>query len=228
MELREAGHDGEVVLFAEEPEVPYERPPLSKGYLQGEDSRESTYVQARSGTPSTTSTSGSANLSRASTWRVRPCDLETGATPFDRLLIATGARPRTLDLASTDAIDVRYLRTLTDSTGLRERLGPGRHLLVLGGGWIGMEVAASARTLGTTVTVVEPAELPMLAALGADVAARFAECTAPTAWTCGWTPDSTGSTVALPCSATDHGSSRTPCSWGSARFPTTSSPVPQA
>jgi 3-phenylpropionate/trans-cinnamate dioxygenase ferredoxin reductase subunit len=174
-ELREIGHEGEVVVFAEEREVPYERPPLSKGYLQGQAGRESTYVQApewyaehdvdlRVGEP------------------VETIDLEqqtvrssTGTTRFDRLLIATGARPRTLDLAPTGQIDVGYLRTLSDSTALRERLGPGRHLLVLGGGWIGMEAAASARTLGTTVTVVEPAELPLLAALGPEVAARFAE-----------------------------------------------------
>ena len=72
-----------------------------------------------------------------------------GGTAFDRLLLATGARPRRLDLAPTDGIEVRYLRTLADSTALRERLGAEHHLLVLGGGWIGMEVAASARTLGT-------------------------------------------------------------------------------
>ena len=135
MELREAGYDDEIVLFAEEPEVPYERPPLSKGFLQGENSRESTYVQPREwyaehdvelrlGEP-------------VDEHRPRGADraLEAGHHPFDKLLIATGARPRTLDLASTDAIDVRYLRTLADSTALRERLGPERHLLVLGG-WL--------------------------------------------------------------------------------------------
>jgi len=97
------------------------------------------------------------------------------STSFDRLLIATGARPRRLDLPTVDGIAVTYLRTLDDSAALQERLGPLHHLLVLGGGWIGMEAAASALTLGTTVTVVEPAEQPLLNALGQEVARRFAE-----------------------------------------------------
>lgn len=175
-ELRESGFDGDVVLLAGEAEVPYERPPLSKGYLQGEKSRESTYVvprewyeehdvDLRTGEP------------------VEALDLDgqavrtaAGSTPFSRLLIATGARPRTLDLHAPDGgPQVLYLRTLGDATALHERLGPGRHLLVVGGGWIGMEAAATARTLGTTVTVVEPAEQPLLAALGPQAAARFAD-----------------------------------------------------
>ena len=175
VELREAGYDDEIVLFAEEPEVPYERPPLSKGFLQGEKERESTYVRPREwydehgvdlrlGEPVT-----SIDLDELT---VRS---DAGDTAFDRLLLATGARPRRLELAPTEEIEVRYLRTLADSTALRERLGAEHHLLIIGGGWIGMEVAATARTLGTRVTVVEPAEQPLLAALGAEVASRFAD-----------------------------------------------------
>jgi NADPH-dependent 2,4-dienoyl-CoA reductase/sulfur reductase-like enzyme len=173
-ELRDAGYDGEIVLFGEETEVPYERPPLSKGFLQGKDSRESTYVQTREWYDE------HAVELRLGT-RVESLDLEAQTvrtadedTPFDQLLFATGARPRTLDLGAADAFDVRYLRTLDDSSHLRERLGPGHSLLILGGGWIGMETAASARMAGGDVTVVEPAEQPMLAALGAEVAGRFA------------------------------------------------------
>ncbi len=174
-ELREAGHEDEVVLFAGEPEVPYERPPLSKGYLQGQESRESTYVQSREWYDEHNVDLRLGEPVEALDLNEKTVRSSRGATPFHRLLLATGARPRTLDLHSTDEIDVRYLRTLPDSTGLHERLGAGRHLLVLGAGWIGMEAAASARTLGTTVTVVEPAELPLLAALGPEVAGRFAE-----------------------------------------------------
>ena len=175
VELRDAGYDDEIVLFAEEPEVPYERPPLSKGFLQGEKDRESTYVRPREwydehgvdlrlGEPVT-----SIDLDELA---VRS---EEGDTAFDRLLLATGARPRRLQLARTEEIEVRYLRTLADSTALQERLGAEHHLLVIGGGWIGMEVAATARTLGTRVTLVEPAEQPLLAALGPEVATRFAD-----------------------------------------------------
>jgi NADPH-dependent 2,4-dienoyl-CoA reductase/sulfur reductase-like enzyme len=172
-EIREAGSDREVVVFAAEPDVPYERPPLSKGYLHGDESRESTYVQAPEWYAE-----HDVDLRRGET--VEGLDLEgqtvrtsAGTTPFDRLLLATGARPRTLALESTSAVQVCYLRTLADSTALRERLGPDHHLLVLGAGWIGMEAAATARTLGTSVTVVEPAPHP-LAALGPEVAERFA------------------------------------------------------
>ena len=172
--LREHGYDGDLVLFAEEPHVPYERPPLSKDLLRGEKEAEATYVQqaewygendvvVRTGTP------------------VNAVDLEAetvhtsvGETPFSALLLATGARPRTLPIEPTASVEVRYLRTLDDATRLKDRLGTDRRLLIVGAGWIGMEVAASARQLGTAVTVVDPAEQPLVAVLGPEIGARFA------------------------------------------------------
>lgn len=175
-ELRDLGHDGDVVVMTEEPHVPYERPPLSKGFLVGEKDAESTYVQP----PGWYAEHGVDLRTGAKVIGLDPdahtVHTEAGATTaYSSLLLATGARPRRLDLEPTDEIEVRYLRTLDDAHRLRELLGDGRRLLVAGGGWIGMEVAASARVLGTTVTLVEPAAQPLLAALGAEVGARFAD-----------------------------------------------------
>jgi 3-phenylpropionate/trans-cinnamate dioxygenase ferredoxin reductase component len=174
-ELRELGYDGDLVVVAEEPHPPYERPPLSKELLQGRKDAEATYVQ-----PLDWYAEHEVDLRSG----VRATAIDTGARTveigdgehlgYSSLLLATGARARRLPLLSTDQVEVRYLRTLDDALGLRDRLGDGRNLLVVGGGWIGMEAAASARQLGTTVTLVEPAEQPLLAALGAEVGARFA------------------------------------------------------
>jgi 3-phenylpropionate/trans-cinnamate dioxygenase ferredoxin reductase subunit len=174
-ELRDAGYDGKVVLFAEESHVPYERPPLSKGFLQGKDTAESTFVQ-----PAEWYAAHHVDLrTGVRVVGIDPAEhtvrTDTGETAYSSLLLVTGARARRLPLEPTESIDVRYLRTLEDSAGLRESLGPERRLLVLGGGWIGMEAAASARQLGATVTLVEPAEQPLLGALGAELGARFAE-----------------------------------------------------
>ncbi|HEX2893521.1 MAG TPA: FAD-dependent oxidoreductase [Marmoricola sp.] len=172
--LRELGYDGDLVLFADEAHLPYERPPLSKDLLRGEKEPESTYVQpaewyadhdvvVRTGHP------------------VIGLDLENdvvhtdvGETPFASLLLATGARARTLPIEPTHAVEVHYLRSLDDAERLRDRLGEGHRLLVVGAGWIGMEVAASARQLGTAVTVVDPAEQPLMAVLGPEIGRRFA------------------------------------------------------
>jgi 3-phenylpropionate/trans-cinnamate dioxygenase ferredoxin reductase component len=173
-ELRDLGYDGDVVLLAGEPHVPYERPPLSKAFLVGDTSAESTYVHpaewyAEHGIDLRTGV----NVTRIDT-ETHTVTTTEGTVAWSRLLLATGARSRRLPLESTDAVDVRYLRTLDDSVALRDQLGDGRRLLVVGGGWIGMEVAASAHQLGTTVTVVEPAQQPLLAALGPEIGARFA------------------------------------------------------
>lgn len=173
-ELRDAGYDGDLVVLAEEHHVPYERPPLSKAVLRGEKPVESAYVH-----PSSWYAEHDVVVRTGS--RVTAIDpvgqtvsSEVGETPFSALLLATGSRVRTLPIEPTDRIEVRYLRSVDDATGLHDRLGPDRRLLVLGAGWIGMEAAASARQLGTAVTVVDPAEQPLLAVLGPEVGARFA------------------------------------------------------
>jgi len=175
-ELREQGYDGELVVMAEEAHPPYERPPLSKGLLQGRKTPESAQVHpagwyAEQGVDLRTST-------RAAWLDVERHTVTTQAgdvVPYSSLLIATGARARRLPFEPRKGLAVRYLRTLDDALALRDAIGEGRRLLVVGGGWLGLEVAASARQLGTTVTLVEPAPQPLLGVLGPEIGARFAE-----------------------------------------------------
>lgn len=175
VELRENGYDGELVVFAGESHPPYERPPLSKDYLGGKAEAEDAYlkpaewygehdVDLRTGTP--------VESIHLDDHVVATAD---GRQPYSRLLIATGAQPRTLPLASTGELEVVYLRSLDSARHLRERIVDGTRLLVVGGGWIGMEVAATARGLGAEVTLVEPAEQPLLKALGPEVGQRLAD-----------------------------------------------------
>jgi NADPH-dependent 2,4-dienoyl-CoA reductase/sulfur reductase-like enzyme len=174
--LRSEGFAGEIVLFGEEPERPYERPPLSKGLLAGEATVESIYVH-----PAAFYADGQVDL-RTDT-AVTGLDLaahqvRTGAGEtlhYDRLLLATGADPRRLDLPGADAPGVHYLRTLADSLALRAALATSPHVVILGAGWIGLEVAAAARTAGAEVDVVEPAPGALLSALGADLGGFYAE-----------------------------------------------------
>lgn len=175
VELRESGYDGDLVVFAGEPHPPYERPPLSKGYLAGKAEAGDTYLKPAQWY-------GEHTIDVRTATRIERIDLADhvvqfagGTQPYSRLLIATGAQPRTLAWESTDHIEVAYLRSLADSRRLRERLTPGSRLLVVGGGWIGMEVAATARALGATVTLVEPAEQPLLNALGPELGQRLAD-----------------------------------------------------
>jgi 3-phenylpropionate/trans-cinnamate dioxygenase ferredoxin reductase subunit len=173
-ELRERGYDGELVVLTDEQHVPYERPPLSKDLLQDKKTAADTWVH-----PADWYDDHDVDLRQGV--RVDSIDPDghtvtaAGDTlPYAKLLIATGARPRRLPLDPGDDVEVHQFRTLDDARALRARLGDGRRLLVVGAGWIGMEVAASARLLGTAVTVVEPSEQPLMAALGADIGARFA------------------------------------------------------
>lgn len=167
--LREEGFDGRVVLIGDEPERPYERPPLSKDYLRGETTDrpyvhdESFYadnrIELRTATRVSAIDAGSREL-------VLDDDQRLG---YDRLLIATGAEPRRLDLPGAELDGVHYLRTLADSERIGARFEPGRRFVVIGAGWIGAEIAASARQKGCEVTMVESASLPLLRVLGAEV-----------------------------------------------------------
>jgi 3-phenylpropionate/trans-cinnamate dioxygenase ferredoxin reductase component len=174
--LRDAGFDGSVVLVGEEPSRPYERPPLSKGYLLGNDERDSIFVhpqdwydehkvELRLGTTAT-------SIDREA-HEVRLSD--GGTLPYSRLLLATGSSPRRLDVPGADLKGVHYLRRVEDTDALREAFADKPRVVVIGGGWIGLETAAAARQAGMEVSVVEMAELPLLRVLGPEVAQVFAD-----------------------------------------------------
>ncbi len=172
--LRAEGFTGRVVLIGEETELPYERPPLSKGYLLGKDAREKAYVHdeqwyARNDVE--------LMLGRRATGLDRTAhtvSLADGAElRYDKLLLATGSRARTLDLPGAQARGVRYLRTLGESDALLSALRDGAQVVVVGAGWIGLETAAAARTHGCDVRVVEVDQLPLRRVLGDEVAAIY-------------------------------------------------------
>ena len=173
--LREAGFEGPVVVYGDEPHPPYERPPLSKSYLAGGSALDDAFVHDRGWYDA-----HGVELRLGS--RVQELDLaghrvvtQSGAQDFSTLLLATGASPRRLALADRSNAPVTYLRTVEDSDRIKATFREGAQIVVVGGGWIGLEVAATARQAGADVTVVEAFELPLLRVLGPEVAQVFAE-----------------------------------------------------
>ncbi|ANC32460.1 NAD(P)/FAD-dependent oxidoreductase [Isoptericola dokdonensis] len=171
--LREQGYDGDLVVVAAEAEVPYERPPLSKDYLRGEAGRDTLTPldagwYADHGVDLRTATTALA-LDVAG----RTVDTAPGGTlRYSRLLLATGSRVRRLDVPGADHDGVHHLRSVADADRLAAALAEDGPVVVVGDGWIGMEVAASARQLGRDVTVVGREAHP-LGVLGAEAAAIF-------------------------------------------------------
>ncbi|MFE0045984.1 NAD(P)/FAD-dependent oxidoreductase [Streptomyces albireticuli] len=178
--LRSEGFTGRVILICDERDHPYERPPLSKGYLIGKDDRESVFVHepawyARAdielhlGQPAV-------HLDR----EAKSVRLGDGTrVHYDRLLLATGSEPRRLDIPGTGLAGVHHLRRLAHAERLRGVLASlGRdngHLVIAGAGWIGLEVAAAARGYGAEVTVVEAEPTPLHTVLGPELGQLFTD-----------------------------------------------------
>lgn len=172
--LRAEGFDGRVVLVGEEPVRPYERPPLSKAYLRGEVSFDAAAVHPASyyqeqDIELLTSTTATAIDPTAKVVTLDP----GGPLPYDRLLLSTGAAPRTLSLPGSNLAGIHYLRTVESCDALRTALALAEKVVVVGGGWIGSEVAASARQLGKDVAMIEAAQVPLERVLGTEVGAIF-------------------------------------------------------
>jgi 3-phenylpropionate/trans-cinnamate dioxygenase ferredoxin reductase subunit len=174
--LRENGLEGRIVLIGEEPELPYERPPLSKDYLRGESDREAARphpaefyaeneIELRTGTRVEEIATAEHEVVLAGGERIG----------WERLLAATGAEPRRLDLPGSDLDGILYLRDFADADRLSAALGEASRVAVVGAGWIGAEVAASARQLDVDVTLIERAEVPLEAVLGREVGAIYAD-----------------------------------------------------
>jgi 3-phenylpropionate/trans-cinnamate dioxygenase ferredoxin reductase component len=174
--LHEEGFDGRVVLLGEEDVAPYERPPLSKDYLRGDAGREAIWaleegwyeahgVELRTGTRVDELALASSEVVLAGGERIG----------FDRLLLATGSAARRLPVPGAELDGVHLLRTVEESDRLREALQPGVRVVVIGAGWIGCEVAATARQRGAEVAIVAPEDVPLERVLGPEVGAVYRE-----------------------------------------------------
>ena len=172
--LRTEGFDGRVILIGDEPNHPYQRPPLSKGYLSGQADLDDVYVhstswyddqrvEVRTSTTVTAIDPGAHRIALSDGERV----------DYYRLLLSTGASPRRLDVPGADLDSVHYLRTLADTERLKTAAAKATAVVVIGAGWIGAEVTASLRHLGLPVTMLDVASVPLERVLGAEVGAIY-------------------------------------------------------
>ena len=174
--LREEGFEGKITLVAQEPNAPYERPPLSKDYLQGRADRDSIFVHPE---PWYTEQAVELSLDSAVTSLDAASRTVSTATDgrlhYDKLLLATGSEPRRLDVPGADLDGVYYLRNVEDSDRLKIEFAKANRAVITGAGWIGLETASAARTAGLEVTLLVSGDLPLQHVLGPEVAPIFAE-----------------------------------------------------
>ncbi|HEY1539155.1 MAG TPA: FAD-dependent oxidoreductase [Solirubrobacteraceae bacterium] len=172
--LREEGFDGRIVLLGAEVQRPYERPRLSKDLLRGESERESAFVHAEGFYDDHAIELRTGTMVVSLDLHERAVVLDGGQRiRYDRLLLATGAAPRRLAVPGAELDAVHELRTLGDCAVLRGELRAVQRLVVVGGGWIGCEVAACARQLGVEVTMIEATSVPLERALGREIGAVY-------------------------------------------------------
>ncbi|MEU5992662.1 FAD-dependent oxidoreductase [Spirillospora sp. NPDC047418] len=174
--LREEGFTGRILLVGDEIERPYERPPLSKGFLLGREPREKAHVQEPDwydGHNVELRLGMSVAAIDREAHQVRLSTKEPVA--YDRLLLATGASPRHLEVPGSKLQGIHYLRTMADAAALKQALAHGgRRVVIAGAGWIGLETAAAARSHGNEVTLIDPEPTPLHAAVGPELGGMFA------------------------------------------------------
>ncbi len=173
--LRATGFDGEVVLFGSEPERPYERPPLSKGYLLGKEGRDKAFVHSADWYPEHDVDLRTGVTVAMIDPAAHLVTFDGGTVGYDRLLLTTGASARRIDIPGAGLGNVLYLRTLPESEALRAAFTPEARVVIVGAGWIGLEAAAAARIAGASVTIVEPQPGALYGAIGPELGAKFAD-----------------------------------------------------
>jgi 3-phenylpropionate/trans-cinnamate dioxygenase ferredoxin reductase component len=174
--LREEGFDGSITLLSQEPNLPYERPPLSKDYLQGNADRESIFVHPESWYAEHAVELSLSGAVTSLDPAARSVTTATGTQlRYDKLLLATGSKPRRLDLPGADLEGVYYLRNVEDSERLKIEFALAERVVIIGAGWIGLETAAAARAAGLHVTLLVSGDMPLEHVLGWEVAPLFDE-----------------------------------------------------
>jgi 3-phenylpropionate/trans-cinnamate dioxygenase ferredoxin reductase subunit len=175
--LRDRGFEGRIVLFAGEPHLPYERPPLSKDYLKTGEKLDDVFVHDEAWYAA-----HDVELRIGTTVTAIDRDAKEVAvgdggerTAYDRVALATGSAPRHLSIPGAELDGLLSLRTIEDSQAIRAELVPDRRIVFIGGGWIGLEVASAAREAGAEVTVLESLDLPLVRVLGPQIAQVFAD-----------------------------------------------------
>lgn len=154
--LRSSGFEGRIVLAGEEPVAPYQRPPLSKAWLKGEADLDALLLRPETFYPEHTIELRTGVRATSLDAGARVVTFDDGSVePYDVLIIATGSTARRLPIAGADRPELLELRTIAHAKRLKASLGPGRRLVVVGGGYVGLEAAASARALGAEVVILE-------------------------------------------------------------------------
>ena len=168
--LREDGFEGEIVLIGEEPVRPYERPPLSKDYLQGKAGVDKVFVHDDSYYADHDIELRLSSTVKALDLQNKEMLLASGELlGYDAALLSMGSTPRRITVPGSELAGIHYLRSLADSDRLRSAIGGAKRVVVIGAGWIGCEVAASARQLGAEVAMVEVGRLPLERVLGPEL-----------------------------------------------------------